>query len=200
MLKKNIKIDKEMLRKNKLPLLYNESSWLRLFGDVEDKNIQSAREELTNLVSKEREIVAKSHELNKIKMKSMKMILGVSDSINNENKSENLRLLDEYKNKIENINEELEEIKFQLETLPQEIREANLKLLNATIEYGYRELIIREKVVKESIVEIDQLRNRLKDLIKTKHDYEEWINKTYTFFHGLLGSEIIEKIDKERLR
>ncbi|MFA7534249.1 MAG: hypothetical protein WCY46_07955, partial [Tissierellaceae bacterium] len=76
----------------------------------------------------------------------------------------------------------------------------NLKLLNATIEYGYRELIIREKVVKESIVEIDQLRNRLKDLIKTKHDYEEWINKTYTFFHGLLGSEIIEKIDKERLR
>ncbi|MFA7532947.1 MAG: hypothetical protein WCY46_01330, partial [Tissierellaceae bacterium] len=121
MLKKNIKIDKEMLRKNKLPLLYNESSWLRLFGDVEDKNIQSAREELTNLVSKEREIVAKSHELNKIKMKSMKMILGVSDSINNENKSENLRLLDEYKNKIENINEELEEIKFQLETLPQEI-------------------------------------------------------------------------------
>ncbi|MFA5576484.1 MAG: hypothetical protein WCZ27_03785 [Tissierellaceae bacterium] len=200
MLKKNIKIDKDMLRKNKIPLLYNDSSWLRLFGDIDDKNIQNAREELANLVSRERAMTAKSNELNKVKMKSMKMILGISDSINNESKSENLRLLDEYKMRIEKINDELEEIRFQLESLPHEIREANFKLLNSTIEYGYKELNIRERIVSESTVEIDQLRERLKELIKTKHDYEEWINKTYRFFHGLLGSEIIEKIDRERLK
>ena len=37
----------------------------------------------------------------------MKMILGISDSINNDNKVENIALLDDYKNRMISINEEL---------------------------------------------------------------------------------------------
>ena len=128
------------------------------------------------------------------------MILGVSDSINNENKKENIKFLDEYKDRIEIINNDLEELTFELETIPQEIREANAKLLNATIKYGYNELKIKEEVLDKSTEELYILRTRLKELINIKHDYEEWIDETYTFFHGLLGSKIIEEIDKERLR
>lgn len=128
------------------------------------------------------------------------MILGISDSVNNDNKTENIVLLDEYKDKIYNINQELEELAFQLEMMPKEIREGNFKLLTATIQYGYDELSSKEKIVNQSKEEIEILRQKLKELIKTKHDYEEWINETYTFFHGVLGSEIIGQIDKERLR
>ncbi|MDU5080381.1 hypothetical protein [uncultured Tissierella sp.] len=197
---RNINLDQSILLKNKIPLLYNDESWVKLFGDVNDKNIQNTKEELIELVSKERELEIQNRELQREKLKCMKMILGISDSINNDNKVENIALLDDYKNRMISINEELEELTFQLETIPKEIREANLKLLNLTIEYGYDELKVKEKVVAQSIGEIEVLRQKLKNLIKTKHDYEEWINETYTFLHGLLGSEVIEKIDKERFK
>lgn len=197
---KNINLDESIILKNKIPLLHNDDSWIKLFGDTDDKNIQNAKEELIELVSKEKEIEIQYRELQKEKLKCMKMILGVSDSINNENKVENIALLDDYKNRMININEELEELTFQIETIPKEIRETNLKLLNATVQYGYDELKAKEKIVNQSISEIEILRQRLKELIETKHDYEEWINETYTFLHGLLGSEVIEKIDKERLK
>lgn len=200
MFAKNINLDESILLKNKIPLLHNDDSWIKLFGDTNDKNIQNAKEELIELVSKEKEIEIQYRELQKEKLKCMKMILGVSDSINNENKVENIALLDDYKNRMININEELEELTFQIETIPKEIRETNLKLLNATVQYGYDELKAKEKIVNQSISEIEILRQRLKELIETKHDYEEWINQTYTFLHGLLGSEVIEKIDKERLK
>lgn len=200
MFAKNINLDESILLKNKIPLLHNDDSWIKLFGDTNDKNIQNAKEELIELVSKEKEIEIQYRELQKEKLKCMKMILGVSDSINNENKVENIALLDDYKNRMININEELEELTFQIETIPKEIRETNLKLLNATVQYGYDELKAKEKIVNQSISEIEILRQRLKELIETKHDYEEWINETYTFLHGLLGSEVIEKIDKERLK
>ncbi|NLK43457.1 MAG: hypothetical protein GX300_03560 [Tissierellia bacterium] len=199
-MKRSIDLDEKLIKKNRIPLLYNEPSWVKLFGKARNRNIQRAREELIALVEKEKELDIKTKDLQREKLKAMKMILGISDSVNNENKPENIRLLDEYKNKVERINEELNELIFQLETMPKEIREANLNLLNATIEYGYRELNNREKILKQSIEEIDVLRTRLKELIKIKHDYEEWINETYRFFHGLLGSDTIEKIDEERLR
>ncbi len=197
---KNINLDESILLKNKIPLLHNDDSWIKLFGDANDKNIQNAKEELIELVSKEKEIEIRNRELQKEKLKCMKMILGVSDSINNDNKVENIALLDDYKNRMININEELEELTFQIETIPKEIREANLRLLNATVQYGYDELKAKEKIVNQSISEIEILRQRLKELIEIKNDYEEWINETYTFLHGLLGSEVIEKIDKERLK
>lgn len=200
MASKNIKLDENILRKNKIPLLFNEPSWVKLFGDSGDKSIQNRKEELILLVSKEKEMSIRSRKLQKEKLESMKMILGISDSINNDNKTENIVLLDEYKDKIYKINQELEELTFQLETMPKEIREGNFKLLNATIQYGYDELRYKEKIVNQSTVEIETLRQKLKGLMETKYDYEEWINETYTFLHGVLGSEMIEKIDRERLK
>src|SRR5690606_36038561 len=147
-------LDEKIISKNKIPLLYSEPTWIKLFGKAKNRNIQRAKEELIKLVSEEKRIDARCKELQREKLRAMKMILGISDSVNNENKPENVRLLDKYKNRIENINEELDELIFQLETIPRKIREANLKLLNATIEYGYRELNLREKILKESIEEI----------------------------------------------
>jgi len=198
-LKKRIDLDQNIIKKNKIPILCHEPTWIKLFGNADNKNIQKAKEELIELLEENKRLDNRVKELQKEKVHAMKMILGISDSINNENKVENVKLLDEYKYKMENINEELDELTFQLEMMPNKIKEANLRLLNATLDYGYKELNNREKVLKEALDEIDVLKARLKELIKIKYDYEEWINATYKFFHGLLGSDTIDKIDEERL-
>lgn len=200
---RNISLDENILRKNRIPLLIRDLEWIKLFGDSKNKYIQDSEEELIQLVSREKALEAYSGKLQKKKMKHMKMILKVSDSVNNEdnkNKTKDIELLDEYKEGIFKINEEMEDIKFQLEILPKGIRQANFQLLTATVQYGYNELKHREKVLNKSLEEIDSLREKLKELLEIKHDNEEWINETYTFLHGLLGSEVIEKIDREKLK
>ncbi|NMA86915.1 MAG: hypothetical protein GX968_06290, partial [Tissierellia bacterium] len=137
--------------------------------------------------------------LQKEKNHAIKMILGISDAINNEDKNVDINLLDEYREKIENINKELDDITFQLETIPGEIRELNFNLLKLTVDYGYKELKIKEKKLKSTNEELEELRERLRGLINEKHDYEEWIDATYSFLHGMLGSHEMEKLDEEIL-
>lgn len=200
MFSRDMELDENILRRNNIPLLFNDLSWIKLFGNSSDKNIENSKEILMGLLAKQKQVESEINQLQREKTKSMKMILGVSDSVNNDNQSQNVGLLDEYKEKILEINEKLDELTFEMETIPKEIREANFKLLNDTVKYGYDEIKYKQKIVDKSISEIEILRKRLKELIVTKHDYEEWVNQTYTFLHGILGSEIIEKLDQERLK
>lgn len=196
---KNIELDENIVFKNKIPILIKDPNWLKLFGDVDNKNIQNIKEELTELVEAQGELERKEKALQKEKTLAMKMILGISNAVNNENKIQSVGLLDEYKEKIEKINEELDNIIYQLETIPSKIREVNFNLLKATVYYGYKELKSKEKNLKEVTDELESMRERIKFLINQKYDYEEWINSTYSFLHGLLGSEEIEKLDEQIL-
>lgn len=196
---KNINLDENIILKNRIPLLVEDKDWLELFGNVNNKDIQYLKEELMELVKIRKELEKKEQSLQEEKTLAIKMILGISNAVNNENKTHSVGLLDKYKEKIENINEELDEIIFQLETIPQEIRELNFNLLKATVYYGYKELKDKEKRLKEVNDELDSMRERIKILINEKYDYEERVNLTYSFLHGLLGSEEIEKLDEQIL-
>lgn len=198
-----INLDENILRKNRIPILIKEPEWIKLFGDNNNRYIQNSKEELTQLITRQNVLKSYNKKLQINKSKYMKMILNVSDSVNNAedgNKEEYIELLDEYKEKILEINEELEDIKFQLEILPKEIRDSNFKLLTETVQYGYNELKNREKVLNKSLEEIHILREKLKALIEIRYSNEEWINEAYTFLHGILGSEVIEKIDRENFK
>lgn len=196
---KNIDLDEDIILKNKIPLLVLDENWLKLFGNVKFKNMQMLKEEINELLIKEGKLKEESYSLQREKSHAMKMILGISDAINNEDKDVDVNLLDEYKEKIENINEELDEITFQLETIPGKIRELNFELLRLTVDYGYRELKTREKKLNETNGELEELRERLRELINEKHDYEEWIDASYSFLHGMLGSKEMEKLDEKIL-
>ena len=90
----------------------------------------------------------------------MKMILGISNSINNENKIHNLALLDEYKDKIENINKQLDELSEKKINIHEEIMELNFELLKATVYYGYKDIKKREKQLKDINEELDRIRQK----------------------------------------
>lgn len=196
---KNLNLDEKIILKNKIPLLIEDESWINLFGDIDNREIRKAKEELSKLVEENKELEKLSNKLQKEKLNAMKMILGVSDAVNNENNVEVIGLLEEYREKIENINEELEDITFELEMMPESIRKINFDLLESTVYYGYKELKEKEKNLNQTIDEIDSLKEELKTLINEKYNNEEWIDSTYSFLHGMLGNEEMEKLDKEIL-
>ena len=168
---KKINLDENIITKNKIPLLIEDKNWLKLFSNVESKDIQKLKEELIQLIKEEKQLEKQSRTLQKEKKHAMKMILGISDAVNNNNKIETLGLLDEYKKKIEDINEKLDSINFQLETMPQTIRELNFNLLEATVHFGYRELKDKEKKLESVTDELEKLRERLQILINEKYNH-----------------------------
>lgn len=196
---KNLNLDENIILKNKIPLLIEDESWINLFGDIDNREIRKAKEELSKLVEENKELEKLSNKLQKEKLNAMKMILGVSDAVNNENNVEVIGLLEEYREKIEKINEELEDITFELEMMPESIRKVSFDLLESTVYYGYKELKEKEKNLNQTIDEIDSLKEELKILINEKYNNEEWIDSTYSFLHGMLGNEEMEKLDKEIL-
>lgn len=197
---KDIEIDENIIMKNKIPLLVYNKDWIKIFGDIDNKDIIDAKEELIECINKKNDLEREEIKLKNDKSHAMKMILGISNSINNENKVENVDLLDEYKNKIENINERLDELTYELENIYREIRNLNFNLLKATVYYGYRDIKKKEKKLKKITEELESIRERAKVLINEKYDYEEWINSAYAFLHGMLGRDEIDRLDEEVLK
>ncbi|HHV27131.1 hypothetical protein FYJ27_01965 [Anaerosalibacter bizertensis] len=193
----NIELDENIILKNRVPILVRDDEWMELFGETDDKNIKKYKKDLEELLKEQKKIEREISHWNKEKLKCMRMILGISDAINNGEKIESADLLDEYKEKIYWINETIDELTFKLETIPRDIRNLNYELLKATVNYGYIELKDKEEKLSNISSELEDLRERLRSIINEKHDYEEWINDTYTFLHRMLGSKEIERLDRE---
>jgi len=196
---KDVYLDESIIMKNKIPLLIKDKNWLKLFGKSSNKVIVNLKEELNNLVRRKKALEIKEKRLKNEKSLVTKMILGISNSVNNENKIQNLALLDEYKEKIEDIIRQLDEITEEQEKIDYEIKELNFDLLKATVYYGYKDLKKKEKQLKDITEELDRIKRRTKELINEKHDYQEWVQSVYTYLHGLLGREEIEKLDEKIL-
>ncbi|EOC99528.1 hypothetical protein [Caldisalinibacter kiritimatiensis] len=195
----SIDIDYSILLKNKVPLLVQDNTWKQLFRNVNDKNLITCKEQLESLL-KEQEFTNKDLRALKIKKKKlMDKILEISHQANSEKKNERLDILQECKQRLLEMNDELDELTFKTETLPKKIREANFQLLKATIKYAYKELRTKQKNLTSVTQEIESLKNELRGLIEQKHDYEESINLTYKFLHGILGSKEMERLDNNLL-
>ena len=196
---KDIDLDENIIPKNNIPVLTRDINWIELFGNVEDMAIKNDKNQLEKLLTENREIETKIQQMQKEKLKCISMILEVSNAINNEDKVEDVGLLDEHKYRIKDINDAIDELTFRLETIPKEIRDANYQLLKSTVIYGYSKLKKDGKKLEQVTAEFDELRERLKLLIDEKNDYEESINSIYTFLHGMLGSKEMERLDNQIL-
>lgn len=201
MFSKDININYDVMQKNKIPVLVKEEAWKDLFDSVDDKSIITYKNKLDELITEEIEIKKTLKKLKIEKKKTMIKILNLSEEANNNSDNKNaLDLLDKCQEDIRRLNEEIDETTFRTEVLPREIRETNFNLLKETIRYAYKELKDSEKNLASINDEIESIRSRFKILLEEKHDNEEKINITYRFLHGILGSDEMEKLDKNLLK
>lgn len=195
----DIDIDYSIIMKNRVPLLIKDKTWTTLFGSVEEKSLMNSKRKLEELIEEQKRLDKELRRLKVQKKSIMDKILEVSHEINNKNDNCNIEILEECQNRLFKINEEIDELTYKSEILPKEIRNANFKLLKETVKYAYKELKDKNEQMKNINDSIESMRNELKQLLEAKYDYEEKVNKTYSFLHGVLGSREIEKLDREFL-
>jgi len=192
----NIDIDSSLILKNKIPILVRDPMWINLFGEIEDRTIDNLKQELKGILDEEQKVARELNSLKINKKKAMAKIINFSEVINNSTYNQGADILGDLQNEIHKINEEIEETTFRCEMLPKEIREANLKLLKATVKYAYKDLVVKEKEIESTTKEVEALKEKLRLLIDKKHNHEESVNNTYRFLHGILGGEEMERLDK----
>lgn len=195
----DINVNLDLINKSAVPLLIENETWIDLFNRVNDKEMRSLKKQLKTLVDESREIGQKLYQKKEEKKKQIAKILTLSEKVNNNEFVEGVNLLDDYKEELNKLNDDLDQITFKSETIPSQIRKLNLDLLVETIKYAYVDIIDAEENLEELEIELNVLRERLSNIIKEKYDYEEKRNEIYAFLHNTLGAKEVGKLDRDIL-
>lgn len=197
---KDIKFEDNIIKRNKIPILIYTPDWIQLFLNYGSKHLKKAVESLEALLAREKECESEQKELERRKKVLMNKILYISKEINEDNNLDAIPKMEEAQNELLQINEKIPMLIEELENLPFLINQQNTVVLKETIKRAY-ELIEEHKTDAEKCqTEINQIRVRLGELIKTKVDMEERVNRLYSFIHGMVGADEMEKLDDSYLK
>ena len=120
------------------------------------------------------------------------IVSGMNEENSDKKKEKQQKLLLETKERIETESERLLD-------LPYEIKNANERLLVTGIRYCYDKWKNRSEELADLSDEIDIMREQLKAKVAYKVDLEESIDSTYSLMHAILGREVMNLFDKNKL-
>lgn len=197
--KKNTKnkLDIKILRKNNISLLILDERWNNLFKSTEKTpEITEKEDKLKELLKFQSRLMEEVKEIAARKKDRMDKIIKLTTEVFDKNNEEAKKEMASCEKEIININERLPKIEEELENIPTLIKEANLELLEVTVNAVYYEIGFNQRRIKELEAYIEETRTRLKELIDEKEALSEDDTDIYSYFHDLLGAEELEKLDK----
>ncbi|HEX3029889.1 MAG TPA: hypothetical protein VHT34_11430 [Clostridia bacterium] len=194
--KKNF--DRKVLRKNDISLLTIDERWNSLFTNTEKTpEIMKYEEELKELLKEQARLISEAKEISNHKKACMDKIIQLTTEVfdnNNEKAKDEMQACEK---EIKRINERAVKIEERLDTIPDSIKEANLKLLEITVNIVYFKIRSNQKRVAELEKLIEDTRSSLKQYIDEKESLSQDDTDIYSYFHDLLGGEELEKLDKD---
>jgi len=197
---KDIKFEDNIIKKNKIPILIYNPEWMQLFVNFNSKSLKKAVVGLEELLAKEKNCEAEQKELERRKKTLMNKILYISKEINEDNNTDAIPKMEEAQKELLKINERIPLLLEELETLPNMINEQNTIVLKETIKRAYELIQDNKDEAVRCQDEVNQIRQRLGELIKKKVETEERVNKLYSFIHGMVGANEMEKLDNSYLK
>jgi flagellar biosynthesis/type III secretory pathway chaperone len=186
--------------KNKIPILIYNPEWMQLFINHPSKNLKKAVSAMEELLSKEKSLEAEQKELERRKKTLMNKILYISKEINEDNNIEAIPKMEEAQKELLEINKRIPLLIEELEMLPAMINLQNTVVLKETIKRSYELIKDNKDEAEKCQEEINLIRQKLGELIKKKVDTEERVNKLYSFIHGMVGADEMEKLDNSYMK
>jgi len=196
---KDISFKDNIVRRNKIPILIYVPEWIQLFSGNKSRSMQKIIARLEALIARNKECDSELYNLEKRKKMVMNKILYLSKDINENNDKTALSKMEEAEKEIKEINRKISVLLEELESIPKQINDMNTQLLKETIKRAY-ELINESRSESEKCQEqVNDIRQKLAELIQKKADMEERVNKLYLFIHGMIGADEMESLDESFL-
>lgn len=192
-----VKFNKYVLRNNDISLLILDERWNGIFNFAEKtEDIIKAEEELKSLLILQSKLLEEQKTSAARKKELVANILALTQETFENNNEEARTKMNECEQEIKDINERLTQVESQLEELPQKLKDKNIDLLGIAVEKVYFTLRARQKRLEELDKLINETRDKLKGYIDEKETLAQENNDSYSYFHDLLGSEELERLDK----
>ena len=193
----NQKDFKSALINKTIPNLTLDQKWHRLFaihGKTEE--IKGLEAQINNLMATEARLNTRLKELKKLKSQLLNNIVqnmdnakeGEALSIREKKQEENKRLVDEANQKIDECEDELADIPYQ-------IRKANEELMLLSMDYFYEKLRVNRTEAEEIENWINQVRIDLKKNIIRKQNRDINNREIYEYLHDIFGAQVIDIFD-----
>lgn len=186
-------IMKAAARRN-IPILTLDERYNVVMQD-KDKTprIRKLEAKVNSILKKQGKITNDLKDLRQLKKKLMQKVVDnmdgdMKDKAYQSNMSKVQRLIQESKEKIENLEDS------QLE-IPRELRDANMELLMEFIQLNYGRLNTNREDIEILDKWIAETRVELKKRLLIKQEKELKNNDIYAYMHDLLGPELIEMFD-----
>jgi len=176
------------------PLTQNEK-WQESHALFVSEETRALAEQLDALIEEEQQAHYKYIELQKLKRELLGEILTQSDIVQGGSDQKEEVLLEEKKDLLEKINDEMDLCQFTSENAPKEIDKINFELLDESVFMGYTRLAGEKKRLAEIDVVVQELRQQLAKLYEEKFALVETSNVLNHCLHALLGKEESDRVD-----
>ena len=195
------KLDIKVLRKNNISLLILDERWNKLFASTPKTSaIERCEQRLKELLKEESRLTAEQEEISLSKKHHMNNIMKLTTDVFDNNDKNAKKEMQLSENEINRINDRVKAIVEMHDDMPDRIKQANLELLEQTVNVVYFKIRSTGKRVEELEKLIEESRARLKEYIDEKESLSQDDTDIYSYFHDLLGVEELEKLDKEFFR
>lgn len=200
-LNRNKKFDKKTLRKNDISLLILDERWNKLFSNTrKTSSIERSEEWLKELLKEEARLTAEMKEIAALKKNHMDNIIKLTTDVFENDDSGAKKQMHVSEREIKRINDRTICIEELLDSMPDKLRDANLELLEQTVNIVYIKIRSSKKRVDELEKLIEETKVKLMGYIDEKESLSQDDTDIYSYFHDLLGGEELEKLDKEFFR
>lgn len=188
---------RKALKDRKVPILILDPKWHRLFAiHGKTKEIKAIEKELGSLLAEQGKVSQELKELKNLKNSLLDSIRRNMDGASEENDDPlQTRKLEEDGRLVDEVNQKMEVCEDRLLELPYLIKEANERLMLATMEYGYEKMKLNDREAKEIAEWIDKIREQLRENILRKQNCEINSREIYGYMHDIFGMQILDLFD-----
>jgi chromosome segregation ATPase len=174
-----------------------DERWTKLFVTIKmPPEIQKAEEEMNELIKKEAMLKNEQDNLEPQKRKCMNKIMSlIKEAFENDNETAKQKLK-ECKKEIERINDRIDNVLEDIEKLEDEMREANLELLNKSINYIFSTLKTnneRALEIKKELAEIEERKKLLGEELESIS--LDWTNYAVDLTE-LIGTDPVKEFEE----
>lgn len=193
----SVKFNKYVLKSNDISLLILDERWNGIFNHAEKtEEIIKTEDELRALLKQQSKLLEEQKNSGTRKKELVANILALTqETFENNNEAARLKMT-QCEQEIKEINDRLAKLDEELDELPHRLKKKNMELLEIAVEKVYFTLRGRQKRLEELTSLIEETREKLKGFIDEKETLAQENNDSYSYFHDLLGSDEIERLDK----
>jgi chromosome segregation ATPase len=194
----DINLDMAILRQNNITRLTIDERWTKLFVGVPlCPELAKAQDEMNELIKKEAMLKNEQDSLEPAKKKCMNLIIGLTKEAFENNSDKAKSRLKECRKEIERINDRMNRILEDIEKTNDQLKEANVKLLNDTVRYIFTTLKNnkdRANAINEELAALAAREAELKtELESISLDWTSYaVNLT-----ELLGADLVKRLEEE---